>query len=520
MRSCPTATDGGATPITSSLEVERKYDVDEALVVPDLAQLPGVGSVTAERVHALKATYFDTADLRLRAAGITLRHRTGGTDAGWHLKLPAAGGREEVTVKAPAGAVPEALAGLVRARSRGQELEPVARLSTRRVTQRLVGPDGELLAEFADDTVSGRTLPGGAALVWREWEVELLGDDPALLDVVQVQLTAVGAAPSTSSSKLGRVLPAPADRIGPRPWWAATKGRQQGTAGAAVQAHLAAQVAELVRRDPMARRDLPDAVHAMRVATRRLRSALTTFRPLLHRAQTDPLRVELQWLAGALGAARDAEVLHARLLALLAAEPAELVLGRVQARIETAMTERHQRAHEQLRAALDGERYLQLLDALDALVAEPPFLDPARGDAEPVLAPLLRRAWRRLDRTMAAADRATGPRRHELLHEVRKDAKRARYAAEAVRPVFGRPARRFATAMERLQETLGDVQDGVVSREVLRELGARGHLAGENGFTFGRLHGLEQARAEAAVLRWPQARAAVSRPRLRHWFDG
>ena len=58
MRSCPTATDGGTTPITSSLEIERKYDVDEALVVPDLAQLPGVGSVTAERVHALKATYY------------------------------------------------------------------------------------------------------------------------------------------------------------------------------------------------------------------------------------------------------------------------------------------------------------------------------------------------------------------------------------------------------------------------------------------------------------------------------
>ena len=86
--------------------------------------------------------------------------------------------------------------------------------------------------------------------------------------------------------------------------------------------------------------------------------------------------------------------------------------------------------------------------------------------------------------------------------------------------MFGRPARRFATAMEQLQETLGDVQDGVVSREVLRELGARGHLAGENGFTFGRLHALEQARAEAAVLRWPHARAAVSRPRLRQWFDG
>lgn len=478
-----------------------------------------MGSVTAERVHALKATYFDTADLRLRAAGITLRHRTGGTDAGWHLKLPAAGGREEIAVKAPAGAVPEALARLVRARSRGQALAPVARLSTHRVTQRLVGPDGTLLAEFADDRVSGQTLPAGATLGWREWEVELLGADAALLDVVQAHLTAAGAAPSTSSSKLGRVLPPPADRTGPRPGWAASQGRQQGTAGAAVRAHLAAQVAELVRRDPMARRDLPEAVHTMRVSTRRLRSALTTFRPLVDRALTDPLRIELRWLAGALGAARDAEVLQTRLLALLAAEPPELVLGRVLPRIDAAMTTRRDRAHEQLGAALSSERYLQLLDALDLLVAEPPLLGLARGDAEPVLARLLRRTWRRLDRTMAAADRANGPRVHELLHEVRKDAKRARYAAEAVQPVFGRPARRFAAAMEQLQESLGDVQDGVVSREVLRELGARGHLAGENAFTFGRLHAREQAREQAALLRWPQARAAVSRPRLRRWFD-
>jgi CHAD domain-containing protein len=121
---------------------------------------------------------------------------------------------------------------------------------------------------------------------------------------------------------------------------------------------------------------------------------------------------------------------------------------------------------------------------------------------------------------MSAAERAPrGPEQDELLHEVRKDAKRTRYAAEAVEPVLGRDARRYAAAIAELQESLSDFQDGVVTRQVLRELGARASRAGENGFTFGRLHALEQVRAEAAVARWPQARAAVSRRRLRRWFD-
>jgi CHAD domain-containing protein len=169
---------------------------------------------------------------------------------------------------------------------------------------------------------------------------------------------------------------------------------------------------------------------------------------------------------------------------------------------------------------LDGERYLRLLDALDDLVARPTFQPDAGADAADLLARLVRRTWRRLDRRMAAAERAPrGAAQDELLHEVRKDAKRSRYAAEAVQSVCGRRAIRYASAVAELQESLGDFQDGVVTREVLRELGARGHIAEQNGFTFGRLHALEQVKAEAAVTAFPRARAAMSRRRLRRWFD-
>ena len=513
-----TVIDSGST---SAIEVERKYDVDADAAVPELSGVSGVRSVMPAKRVRLKATYYDTDDLRLRSAGITLRHRTGGPDAGWHLKLPSGADREEITVKAPAGTVPEVLAALVRSRTRSASLIPLAELATVRVVHRLLGPAGEPVVEIADDTVTGRRLPAGEKVVWREWEAELLGGPRDLLDAVQVELLAAGAAPSRSSSKVARVLGRPLPRGTDRAWWSEPTGRgEQRTAGSVVQAHLAEQVEELKVRDPQARRDRPDAVHKMRVSTRRLRSALATFRPLLQARRTDPLRVELRWLAGVLGEVRDAEVMRGRLLEMLAAEPTELVLGKVRDQLDSELQRRHSEAHVRLLEELDGQRYLRLLDDLEELVTAPPFRKAARRAGEAALTHTMRRTWDRLDRAMhGAGSLPPGPEQQKLLHEVRKDAKRARYAAESLAPAFGRPAKRFAAQMEALQESLGDMQDGVATRQVVLELGRRSHLAGRNGFTLGRLHALEQTRAEAVGGRWHGAQAVASRPKLRRWFD-
>lgn len=522
---------------TSSLEIERKYDVDLDVSLPSLDGVLDGSALAEPELQTLDATYWDTADQRLRAAGMTLRYRSGGTDAGWHLKLPADGDREELQVQGDPGQVPEELAALVRSRARQQDLHPVAQLTTRRTVHRLVGNDG-VLAELADDHVVGRLPDSTGELVWREWEIELVGGERALLDAVQERLTAVGARPAAHGSKVAKTLGERATRSAVRPWWAPAPG-ERVTAGSVVQDHLREQVEELLARDPQVRRDREDAVHKMRVATRRLRSALWTFGPLLDTEATDPVRAELAWLAGVLGAARDVEVMHARLSDLVASQPEDLVLGPVSRRVDLVMTGRYRTAHESVLAELDGARYLQLLDTLEALATEPPFAPEAMGTASALLPRLTRRAWRRLVQSMAAVDQAeTAARRDErhgtdstrtggseasahdlLLHEVRKDAKRARYAAEAVVPVFGTKARRFAASMAQLQEVLGDHQDGLVTREVLREFGALAHLAGENGFTFGRLHALEQAKADAAVAAWPQVRAQASRARLRRFFD-
>jgi inorganic triphosphatase YgiF len=204
-----------ATGEQEQIETERKYDVDTGFVLPDLAGAGGSVSMAPPDVQLLEATYFDTDDLRLIAAHITLRRRTGGEDAGWHIKLPVGGDtRREVhfPLGPPSRVVPGEIAAEVARWSGGAPLRPVARLETRRTVRRLVSESGEVLAEVADDQVTGsRPDPSDPETwrlqdTWREVEVELKSGTPDLLDAAAAGLAAAGATPSRSASKLARVL--------------------------------------------------------------------------------------------------------------------------------------------------------------------------------------------------------------------------------------------------------------------------------------------------------------------------
>jgi inorganic triphosphatase YgiF len=210
--------------LTGQLETERKFDVDLDFSLPDLRDIGGAGPAEMQPPEAelLVARYYDTDDLRLAAAGVTLRRRTGGHDAGWHLKLPV-GGDTRREVHAPLGdgteAVPPELAALVATWAGGRPLRPVATLETRRTLWRIAGRDGGMLAELADDLVSGQRMapsaPAGnralsASVTWREIEVELVSGPPAILAAAGQRLRQAGATPSGSANKLSRVLAAPA----------------------------------------------------------------------------------------------------------------------------------------------------------------------------------------------------------------------------------------------------------------------------------------------------------------------
>jgi len=519
------------------LEVERKFDVDETFALPGLSGVPGVVEVREPVEHALEAVYYDTSDLRLARARVTLRRRTGGTDAGWHVKLPAAAGaRRELhsplgrAAKVPPKAVLEPVLGIVRSARATQ----VATLHTRRVVTELVDADGRVLAEVADDHVTGTALPaapGEVAVVttWREVEVELVDGDEQLLAAVAAELTGAGAEPASSPAKLSRVL---ADRLaavqGPELPAAATgsTGKKKGKkgkkakgaggrtstapAGEVVRAALALQVRALQDADLMVRTGQPDGVHQVRVACRRLRSTLAAFRPVLDRTQTDPLRAELAQVGSALSPTRDAEVALAHLRELVAAEPVELVLGPVAARLQQAAVSDEQAGEVDARRAISSAAYLQLRDDLDALVAEPPLTGAAARPADEVLREVLARTARRLARSVDAAQDSESP---EALHDVRKAAKRLRYTADAAVPVLGRPVAELVSVLKSVQEVLGERQDTFITRPLCTQLGLQAFSAGENAWTWGRLHALEQARCERAEqefwLRWPQLRPVL-----------
>lgn len=237
------------------------------------------------------------------------------------------------------------------------------------------------------------------------------------------------------------------------------------TAGTVVARRLSEQVAEVRRLEEAARADTPDSAHKMRVALRRLRSALATFRPVLDRESTDPLRDEIRWLARELGPVRDAEVLQHRLLVPARGEATGTNDAPATARIEEAL--REQREHARARVAATG---------------------PDRP-----------------------ADRA------RLLHEARKAAKRARYAGEALEGVCGADARRFVEVLTRVQSALGEYQDTVLARAILRHLAEQARQAGEDTAVYRALHAREERIAEAALAEFRSAWREAAKKRHRRW---
>ncbi|GAA2579512.1 MULTISPECIES: CYTH and CHAD domain-containing protein [Streptomyces] len=477
----------------SKREIERKYESEDS-GLPDLTGVAGVAAVADKGVAHLDATYYDTVDERLAESSVTLRRRTGGSDAGWHLKFPVAPGVRDELHAPLSDTLPDDLAGLVRSRVRGSELLPVVRLRTDRDVRHLLDADGELLAEVAVDAVHAERLtPGGGETQWTEIEVELAdGGDPALLDKVEKRLRKAGVRPSASASKLARALAetAPAKK---RP--SASAGKPV-TAGDHVLAYVRTQRDAIVELDPAVRRDAEDSVHSMRVATRRLRSTFKSFGNVLDRAVTDKIGDELKWLAGELGLDRDREVLTERLTAALDEVPATLVRGPVSERLHSWSSAEHGGARGRLLGVLDSHRYLALLDTLDALIADPPLRKAAGKKPRKVIAKAVKKDFRKVTGLVQQArELEPGTDRDVAIHEARKKTKRTRYAAEAGGPALGKPAKNLVKSMKALQNLLGEHQDSVMARGTLRELSAVAHAAGESAFTYGLLHEREEQRA-------------------------
>lgn len=485
--------------MADSVEVERAFTAPAHLTLAALAEaLPGAGVVAgvgAASNVALDARYLDTADLRLAAYGITLRRRTGGGDAGWTLKLPSGtDARHEVTAELGRSMRPPvALTRLVRGLTGGEPVVRVADLHTDRSELRLHDGEGRVLAVVTDDHVVATRPTRRTPTRWRELEVELVEGDWAVLDALTRQLLTLGARPSAAPNKLsvalGGQLAAPALAC------ATTSLGRGATAAEVVMAYAGAQVLALVRSEPLVRLDVEDSVHRMRVAARRLRSHLASYRPVLDRRHTDRLREELRWLGLQLGRARDTEVMRERLLARLDELPDELVVGPVRTAVGSELTARYELAHAHAVRTLGTRRYAALVRDLERFCANPPLRPGSDRPARRVLRKVLARNDRRVGSAVLAADGLDGHARDLAWHEVRKAAKRARYGAEAAEPALGADAAQHAQDMTALQDQLGELQDCAVTRPLLLELADAARGRGEPEVTYGVLLGNDDARA-------------------------
>ena len=496
------------------LEREVKLGAGPAFHLPDLNGVVDGVSVTPPEAVRLETVYFDTADLRLARWGVSLRHRAG---EGWTLKLPPIhatgdgqpGGlleRDELTFQGGAKKPPPAAIAVVRAYVRTAELIPVARLSTVRRRVRLLDETGSRLAEVVDDEVSVRDGRRVAAR-FREIEVEVAGDADSIVAPLVARLRGAGAGAPDPTPKHIRAL-------GPRamepPEVAPMAVEAESPARDVIRSVIAQSVAALLYHDPLVRtsRD-PEAVHQARVATRKLRSHLRTFGPLLDQEWTEPLRSELGWLALGLGAVRDQEVLLERLRERAKTLPANDlrsalgVLHLLEVDIESLRTK--------LLEDLDSTRYIDLLERLVAAAHAPATLPDADQPAGSVLPKLATDPWRRL---RSAVRHLPDPPADADLHRIRILAKRARYAAEAVAPVVGDGAASFARNAAKLQTILGEHQDSVTAQAWLR--GTR--IGGRRAFVAGELIAMEHIAAEDARKKWTKVWKSLDRKSLRDWM--
>jgi CHAD domain-containing protein len=266
----------------------------------------------------------------------------------------------------------------------------------------------------------------------------------------------------------------------------------------------------LSNHDPLVRTSGdPEAVHQARVATRKLRSHLRTFGPLLDVEWTDPLRTELGWLGLALGAVRDREVLLDRLRDRAKGLPAHD--QRAAESLLSVLGKEIADLRKKLIVDLDSARYIELLDRLVDAAASPMTVPDADLAAIGVLPLLATGPWRRLRSAVRQLpDNATDPE----LHRIRILAKRARYAAEAVAPVAGPVAASFARAAAKLQTVLGEHQDSVTAQAWLRSA----NISGRRAFAAGELIAMEHVAAAKSRSAWPKAWDALDRKRLRTWM--
>ncbi len=490
----------------SVLEREAKFVARDGFDPTALVGVFGDGEISPAGEKHLDAVYYDTEDVRLLRGGVSLRFRDG-----WMVKLaqptdrPDLMQRMEIPIAGPEGIVPVAALDLVRSSARGADLVPIARLFTNRTIFAVRDASGLEVAEIVFDRVVAER-PDEDPVEFDEIEVELAESAPlsALAPIIE-RLREMGAGPAVLVPKLARALGVglvPTALVVPE-----LEGR--ATAGDVVQAAIGGSVRRFLEHVPAVILDEdPEGVHQARVATRRLRSDLRTFRRFLDRRWADELRVDLRAVTRLLGALRDLDVLKMHLAAVVDEVPeperraAEVILS--------ALDAERQDAHQAVVQGFREPEFEVLLDSLVEACDGPEFSEAASTPADPIVLKLARKPWRKVQSSVTELPDEPRP---EELHRLRILVKRARYAVEAVASIGGAEAEEFAVRLSELQDVLGEHQDAIVAGAWLRRRDPSQASAA------GVLIGLEVARAGRAAEGWRALWNSADTSQLTEWLE-
>ncbi|MBV1777626.1 CHAD domain-containing protein [Paeniglutamicibacter sp. ABSL32-1] len=281
-------------------------------------------------------------------------------------------------------------------------------------------------------------------------------------------------------------------------------------------AYMDGQIAELGTQEPGVRSGSPGAVHDMRAATRRLRSALDIYGHLFETSRRRSLGHELKWLAKALGRSRDAEVVRERLDDRLAELPAKWRTEVLAESLERAFGDARDAGHRRVGKALKSRRYRRLLEDLGRFRDDPPTREPARRPAGTEVAASVNDQARIVDRSHRAMLRAKpGHDRDVALHRLRKDTKRLLHAAESAAGIHPKRAAALARRSRRLQKILGNHQDSVMTRAFLESLAADPALPEETRRACEKIIKREEDIARSAARQYARARRTSGALRLR-----
>lgn len=493
-------------------ELELKLAIGDTFVLPSLTE-GDTPVVTVQDLPELElgSVYHDTVDLRLARSGVTLRYRIG--DEGgpcWSLKLPVPdrdpAEREELSFAGGPAEIPQAARDLVSAWARRGHLAPAAALSTRRRRWLLSGADGAQLAELVQDDVS---VLDGDRVIGRFREIELESRGPAL-EALQPIVLFLQRAGATYSEPVPKAVRALGPRAAAAPDVVVPLPDPEAPAGEAVRFAMATGTRRLMEHDALTRQGEVEGVHQMRVATRRLRGDLRTFGPLVDDEWAAALVNELHWLGRLLGDVRDRDVQ----LAALASDDSDLEDSLAPLRM--AISDARDEARRELTAALAGSRYLDMLERMVQAARDPLLTDKADRPAGEIVPDLLALT---ADRSRRSMQELAEDSPDAAYHPARIDAKRLRYAAEAIGPFLrshGGRAAKMAVAATAVQDLLGAHQDAMVmEREVRRTVEVHRK---DPAFAFAAGRYIERLEGRRRALRadYPAAHKALVK-RIKAW---